>query len=137
MLLKASDELLPYLVLFFPAGDRAQGAEAVFGEFTDGRIIRKYLFLNVRREKKRVHDLVEACFLMLPMFGEDGWLFVHGGFDPYKPLFSQDQYDLSGSRKLPAEAWNAHQRGEAFIIDGFQEVYVGHTRTQVYGSQAR
>jgi serine/threonine protein phosphatase 1 len=77
----------------------------------------------------------ETLFLkaMRSFFEEDERFFVHGGFDPYKPLTEQDEYDLEGSRKLPSEAWKAHMRGDDFMIDGFREVYVGHTPTQIYG----
>ncbi|MBF0620131.1 MAG: metallophosphoesterase [Candidatus Omnitrophica bacterium] len=70
---------------------------------------------------------------MRPYFEENGLLFIHGGFDPRKPFAMQDIYDFNGSRTLPHMGWEAHQRGEDFIVGGFNEVYVGHTRTQIYG----
>ena len=70
---------------------------------------------------------------MLLVFEEEGCLFVHGGFDPHKPFMDQDVSDFTWNRSLVAKAWQAHRKGEEFIAEGFREVYVGHTCTQMYG----
>lgn len=92
--------------------------------------------LFIRDEQVRLGmETPETSFLMSlrPYYIDDGRLFIHGGFDPHKPFQLQDEYDYSSSRHLPQMAWRAHQNGEPFEVDGFREVYVGHTRTQVFG----
>ncbi len=54
---------------------------------------------------------------------EQNRLFVHGGFDPQRPLSEQDQYDLMWDRTLMDYS---RQRP----VTGYRHVFIGHTRTQ-------
>jgi serine/threonine protein phosphatase 1 len=63
----------------------------------------------------------------------DGRLFVHAGFDPGIPLAQQDRETLIWDRELIAAAWQRRRR--PLIVPGYAAVYLGHTPTQVFGSE--
>jgi len=54
-------------------------------------------------------------------------VFVHGGFDPLKPIAEQDTDFLTWDRSLLCEYAPYH------IIEGYKHVFVGHTTTQHFG----
>ncbi len=56
-------------------------------------------------------------------FEYDGMLFVHGGFDPTKPIAEQDQHSLMWDRELITFAGNK-------TIPHYSKVFIGHTTTQ-------
>lgn len=61
----------------------------------------------------------------LPYYLDDqNRLFVHGGFDPGKPLEKQDPFRFLWDRSIIGYSL---QRP----VEGFRHVFVGHTRTQV------
>lgn len=56
-------------------------------------------------------------------FELDGKLFVHGGFDPEKPIRHQDAHELLWDRSIIRKA-------ESKDIAGYSKVFIGHTTTQ-------
>ena len=62
----------------------------------------------------------------------DQKLFVHGGFDLKKPLRDQSLQMLTWDRDLLAGAWEKHLRGENFEYPVYQEIFIGHTTTEIY-----
>ena len=62
-------------------------------------------------------------------------LFVHGGFDPKKPMSQQTLQTLVWDRDLVGDAWKRHLRGEGdYQYTKFKEIYLGHTPTELYYS---
>jgi serine/threonine protein phosphatase 1 len=64
----------------------------------------------------------------------DGRVFVHGGFDPKKPLKEQSIRRLCWDREVVSLAYKAAMSGESCKIGTYNEVFVGHTPTLVYGA---
>lgn len=54
---------------------------------------------------------------------EQDRLYVHGGFDPERPLSGQDPYDLLWDRTLV-------EYSRERPVTGYRHVFIGHTRTQ-------
>ncbi len=61
-------------------------------------------------------------------------LFVHGGFDPKKPLTKQAVQTLVWDRDLISDAWKKYLRGEDYQYTDFTEIYLGHTTTELFHS---
>lgn len=62
-------------------------------------------------------------------------LFVHGGFDPQKPMPQQVLQTLVWDRDLLGDAWKRYLRGDAdYQYTKFKEIYLGHTTTQLFHS---
>lgn len=66
-------------------------------------------------------------------------IFVHGGFDAFKPIEEQQEFDIMWDRSLIEVArGTAPEDGIQTIpgieIPGYNMVFVGHTSTQLYGS---
>ncbi len=61
-------------------------------------------------------------------------LFVHGGFDPFRPLYGQTLETLIWDRNLINNAWRKHLRGEECRYAQFTEIFLGHTPTQLFNS---
>ena len=67
-------------------------------------------------------------FLMnqVPYYIDDkNRIFVHGGFNPHKPIEVQSTHDIMWDRKLLTYAKYRHVRG-------YKHVFVGHTSTQIF-----
>lgn len=62
----------------------------------------------------------------LPYYQESGMIFVHGGFNPNRPIEEQPIQDLVWDRELISYAKNN-------VIKGYKHVFVGHTTTQFMG----
>lgn len=61
-------------------------------------------------------------------------VFVHGGFNPFKPISSQSPYELMWDRALINYARGGLEAGiDGINIPNFSMVFVGHTTTQLYG----
>lgn len=56
---------------------------------------------------------------------EKNRIFVHGGFNPHKPIEVQSTHDIMWDRKLLTYAKYRHVRG-------YKHVFVGHTSTQIF-----
>lgn len=63
---------------------------------------------------------------------ENDRLFVHAGFDPSKPIESQDQELLVWDRKLIVDAFQKHNADSSFRFGGFKEIFLGHTPTLIF-----
>ena len=61
-------------------------------------------------------------------------LFVHGGFDPKKPIVKQSLETLVWDRDLITQAWKKYLVDEDYQYTDFAEVYLGHTTTQSFHS---
>ena len=61
-------------------------------------------------------------------------LFVHGGFDPKKPIVKQSLETLVWDRDLITQAWKKYLVDEDFQYTDFAEIYLGHTTTQTFHS---
>ncbi|MBI5415570.1 MAG: metallophosphoesterase [Candidatus Omnitrophica bacterium] len=64
----------------------------------------------------------------------DGKLFVHGGFDPRRPIGEQPLEFIVWDRDLLKDAWERAARGEDCRYGGFEEIYLGHTPTHLFDS---
>lgn len=75
-------------------------------------------------------------FLMTgkPFLKLDNKIFVHGGFDPAQPIEKQDQEFLAWDRELLADAAYKHQTEPQYRFGSYDEIFIGHTPTQLYGS---
>ncbi|GGG30478.1 metallophosphoesterase family protein [Pontibacter amylolyticus] len=60
---------------------------------------------------------------------DDNLLFVHAGFDTSKPLTETDVFTLIWSRDFIENHYRSYQKGKPFHINGYKEVYIGHTPT--------
>lgn len=69
-----------------------------------------------------------------PWLERDNKLFVHGGFDPDKPLSEQSLETLIWDRNLITLAWQKYARQEDHQYTEFEEIFVGHTPTQLFDS---
>ncbi len=61
-------------------------------------------------------------------------IFVHGGFDPNKPIETQDLYFLVWDRELLAHARLINTFDPGQQISQYKEIYLGHTPTGSSGS---
>ncbi len=64
----------------------------------------------------------------------DDQIFVHGGFNPDKPLSSHSAEALVWDRTLLDTAWKKHLTGNARRIGSFKDIFVGHTTTELYNT---
>lgn len=64
----------------------------------------------------------------------DNTLFVHGGFDPGRPLSEQSLETLVWDRELINAAWQKYLRRENYRYTQFDEIFLGHTPTQLFNS---
>lgn len=62
-------------------------------------------------------------------------IFVHGGFDPGKPIYQQDPEVFLWDRSMLYMAIENHEHGLNGNITSFEEVYVGHTPTIKLGAR--
>ncbi|MEI6437267.1 MAG: metallophosphoesterase [Candidatus Omnitrophota bacterium] len=63
----------------------------------------------------------------------DGRIFVHGGFYPGLPLNEQTAQTLMWDRDLLDTAWKHHRARFNERFGGFEDIFIGHTTTQLYG----
>lgn len=61
-------------------------------------------------------------------------LFIHGGFDPEKPLAAQDREGFPWDRKLIQLAYKVSQIRPDYQLGNYKEIYVGHTPTKTFGA---
>ncbi len=61
-------------------------------------------------------------------------LFVHGGFDPAKPISKQSLQILVWDRDLLSGAWKKYLAGQEHQFGTYKEIFVGHTPTQQFHS---
>jgi len=59
----------------------------------------------------------------------DNKIFVHGGFDPSKPIKIQQQTEFAWDRKMIYDAWSQSVRDPNVQIGSYEEIYLGHTPT--------
>lgn len=60
-------------------------------------------------------------------------IFVHGGFDPSKSVEKQSRETLTWNRELFSTAWwKQHHGKQSLKLGGYEEIFIGHTTTQVY-----
>jgi serine/threonine protein phosphatase 1 len=64
----------------------------------------------------------------------DNVLFVHGGFIPQGPISLQSLDILAWDRNLLQAAWDAHAASRERRFSVYDEIYIGHTPTQMYDS---
>jgi serine/threonine protein phosphatase 1 len=62
-------------------------------------------------------------------YWEHDQLFVHAGLMPEKPMQHHSEYDLIWKRDLVMEAVEFIDEPEKFHVEGFKNVFVGHTPT--------
>jgi len=65
---------------------------------------------------------------------ENNRLFVHGGFNPKKPISKQDLQTLVWDRDLVYAAFQKYHVRPDFRYGNFEEIFVGHTPTTNFGS---
>ncbi|MBF0595581.1 MAG: metallophosphoesterase [Candidatus Omnitrophica bacterium] len=63
----------------------------------------------------------------------DRQVFVHGGFYPSIPLVKQTSHTLMWDRDLLDMARKSHSAGVKEKFGGFEDIFLGHTTTQMYG----
>lgn len=61
-------------------------------------------------------------------------LFVHGGFDPDKPIKNQRLEFLVWDRELLYDARERSVVDKDFRYDGYKEIFIGHTTTETFGT---
>lgn len=61
-------------------------------------------------------------------------LFVHGGFNPFRPIEGQGRMVVVWDRDLLYDAQRKWSVNPEFRYDGYEEIFVGHTPTQGFGS---
>ena len=61
-------------------------------------------------------------------------VFVHGGFDPGKPITGQDKNNFVWDRTLIDYARQIDSINPDYQLSDFKEIYVGHTPTVKFGS---
>ncbi len=69
-----------------------------------------------------------------PYLEWDHKLFVHGGFDPFKPISEQSLETLIWDRNLINFVWQKYAQGENHQFSEFEEIFLGHTPTQLFNS---
>ncbi len=69
-----------------------------------------------------------------PFLEIDDSIFVHGGFDPNKPIDDQEVSELTWNRALIEEAFRKNKIDPHYQFSPYKEIYVGHTSTHVLGS---
>jgi len=62
-------------------------------------------------------------------FEYEGRMFVHGGFDPQKPISVQNKEDFVWDRKLIDHALKVNVINPDYQLSEFKEIYIGHTPT--------
>jgi serine/threonine protein phosphatase 1 len=73
---------------------------------------------------QRARHLRQFFVKQRPYFEDEaGNLYVHGGYDPTRPIAGQDPYELIWNRQL----WVGHQ-----VARGYRECFIGHTPTWPY-----
>lgn len=82
---------------------------------------------NVPESHKRMFSNAKPYYL------EDGKLFLHGGFVPNQPLQPHTKGAVNDLERI---VWDRTliDYAKINVIEGYDEVYVGHTSTQFYGS---
>lgn len=73
--------------------------------------------------------LLESAMLYLEL---DQKLFVHGGILPDVAIERQDEETLLWDRNLVCEAYILHQKKPEYRFGPWQDIFVGHTTTEVY-----
>ncbi|NOY37105.1 MAG: serine/threonine protein phosphatase [Chlorobi bacterium] len=88
---------------------------------------------------KSYHDVpvpeahIELLASAFPYFIEGNNCFVHGGFDPSKPLSEHTLEELLWDRTLVSRAMNLIDQDNISALTPFSEVFIGHTPTLNYG----
>lgn len=84
---------------------------------------------NVMSRKKQDYLNVNYLLKMKPYYRNDDNIYVHGGFNPEKPIEQQEIQDLCTDREL----WNLAVRlgvtGKLPTKDSYSHIFVGHTPT--------
>lgn len=71
----------------------------------------------------------------MPLWLElDNKLYIHGGYNPERPLDKQDEQILLWDRSLLNKAYQMHASGWFEPFGGYEDIFVGHTTTQFYNS---
>jgi len=80
--------------------------------------------------KKHIRFLEQAY----PWILDNGRIFVHAGFEPNMSLEVQGLDILTWDRNLFFGAKNGHDMDPNYKIGGFEEIFIGHTTTEVFNS---
>ncbi len=64
----------------------------------------------------------------------DGKLFVHGGLNPFEPIEDQRLEMLVWDRDFFYDAKEKSVVNPDFHYDGYEEIFIGHTPTQTFGT---
>ncbi len=64
----------------------------------------------------------------------ENMVFVHGGFDPARPLKEQDLKILVWDRALLYSAEKRYTSEPDFQYGGYRDIFIGHTTTEQFGS---
>jgi len=67
-------------------------------------------------------------------FACEGRIFVHGGFDPEKPIALQDPEDFVWNRTLIEQALKVNAINPDYQFSEYKEIYVGHSPTVNFDS---
>jgi len=67
-------------------------------------------------------------------FEYENRIFVHGGFDPQKPISLQDKEVFVWDRTLIAQAQQVNSVNPDYQFSEYKEIYIGHTPTTNLGS---
>ncbi len=78
---------------------------------------------------EHIHFLANAR----PWIEENNRLFVHGGFNPEKPISKQDLQTLVWDRDLVYDAFQKYHVRPDFRYGNFEEIFLGHTPTTNFG----
>ena len=62
-------------------------------------------------------------------FEYNGRMYVHGGFDPEKPISAQDNEQFVWNRSLIDQALKVNAINPNYQLSEYKEIYVGHTPT--------
>jgi len=67
-------------------------------------------------------------------FESEGRIYMHGGFDPLKPLSAQDNDEFIWNRSLIDQALKVNAINPDYQFSDFKEIFVGHTPTIKFDS---
>jgi serine/threonine protein phosphatase 1 len=96
-----------------------QGGEATVCSYEDSPMPREHF------------EFLDRARLWIELGGK---VFVHAGFDPNVPLGEQGMRTLTTDRTLVERAWQEHSSGRARKLGIYEDIFLGHTPTQMFGS---
>lgn len=108
-----------------------------WSRFTIGRDGESYFESPTLKVEHIPDSHVEFFENQVPMHIDDNRVFVHGGFNRRKSIHIQPSFVLYWDRNLWEEALSFKSSKMKDVefnnFDGFREIYIGHTTTEIWG----